>query len=100
MTTRARILHYPSSGDALAVVISALRVVKVTSDTISSVPLLGIVASAALDLTETLEVMTLRILKVVYSCLLAESTRKQGAVCSAGQENSQSPRAYHGPHPG
>ena len=46
----------PSSSATLTIVISALKVVKATSDAISSVPLLGIVASAALRLTETLQV--------------------------------------------
>ena len=73
MTTRARILHHPSSGDALAVVISALKVVKVTSDAISSVPLLGIVASAALGLAETLEVLIVPLSDISYSRILSES---------------------------
>ena len=45
-----------SSSDTLGIVISALKVVKATSDAISSVPLLSIIASAALGLAETLQV--------------------------------------------
>lgn len=67
MIIRFRVIHKPSSVDALAVVISALQVVKATSDAISSVPLLGIAASAALGLAETLEVMTVPLLDVPYS---------------------------------
>ena len=56
MTTRAGGIQKPSSGDALAIAVSALKVVKGTSDAISAVPLLGVVSSAALGLTETLQV--------------------------------------------
>ncbi|KAI0752668.1 hypothetical protein C8Q80DRAFT_468654 [Daedaleopsis nitida] len=47
----------PSSHDALALLVVALKIVKTTSDAISTVPLLGVIAGAVLDLTETLEKM-------------------------------------------
>ena len=46
----------PSADDSLAMAVSALKVVKTVSDAVSSVPLLGMVASAALGLSETLQV--------------------------------------------
>ena len=69
MTMRAlRTIKKPSSGDTLAIIISALKVVKATSDAISSVPLLGIVASAALALTATLEVINVGTLNGIHLC--------------------------------
>ena len=61
-------IQKPSSGDTLAIIISALEVVKATSDAISSVPLLGIIASAALGLTETLGVMNIGTLNNIRLC--------------------------------
>ena len=53
---KLRLPSKPSSGDTLAMVITALEVLEATSDAITAVPFLGVIVSAVLGLAKTLEV--------------------------------------------